>query len=81
MLKNFILSFSCIASICAFAQTDYKNIELKSEKGVFSPYEPCEPSIAIDPTNPTRMVAGLRMEFTEIQQLSLLQQVISISYI
>jgi hypothetical protein len=58
MLKNFILSFSCIASICAFAQTDYKNIELKSEKGVFSPYEPCEPSIAIDPTNPKRMVAG-----------------------
>jgi hypothetical protein len=58
MLKNFILSFSCIASLCAFAQSDYKNIELKSEKGIFSSYEPCEPSIAIDPTNPKRMVAG-----------------------
>jgi hypothetical protein len=58
MLKNFILSFSCIASLCAVAQSDYKNIELKSEKGIFSSYEPCEPSIAIDPTNPKRMVAG-----------------------
>ena len=58
MLKNFILSFSCLASVCAFGQSDYKNVELKSREGIFSSFNPCEPSIAIDPTNPKRMVAG-----------------------
>ena len=58
MLKNFILSFSCFVVICANAQSDYKNVELVSGKGRFSSFDPCEPSIAIDPTNPKRMVAG-----------------------
>ena len=58
MLKNFILSFSCFVVLCANAQSDYKNVELVSGKGRFSSFDPCEPSIAIDPTNPKRMVAG-----------------------
>jgi len=58
MLRNFILGLSCIVCVCAFAQSDYKNIELKSREGIFSSFNPCEPSIAIDPTNPKRMVAG-----------------------
>jgi len=58
MLRNFILSFSFFLSVCAFAQTTYKNVELLSRKGKFSSYDPCEPSIAIDPTNPKNMVAG-----------------------
>jgi hypothetical protein len=58
MLRNFILSFSFLLSVCAFAQTTYKNVELLSRKGKFSSYDPCEPSIAIDPTNPKNMVAG-----------------------
>lgn len=58
MLRNFILGLSCTVCVCAFAQSDYKNIELKSREGIFSSFNPCEPSIAIDPTNPKRMVAG-----------------------
>ena len=58
MLKNFILSFSCFISFCACAQSEYKNVELVSGKGIFSSFDPSEPSIAIDPTNPKRMVAG-----------------------
>jgi hypothetical protein len=58
MLKNFILSFSCFISVCACAQSEYKNVELVSGKGIFSSFDPSEPSIAIDPTNPKRMVAG-----------------------
>ena len=58
MLKNFILSFSCFISVCASAQSEYKNVELVSGKGIFSSFDPSEPSIAIDPTNPKRMVAG-----------------------
>ena len=58
MLRNFILGLSCLVSVCAFAQSDYKNVELVSGKGRFSSFDPCEPSIAIDPTNTKRMVAG-----------------------
>ena len=58
MLKNFILSFSCIVVLSANAQSDYKNVQLVSGKGWFSSFDPSEPSIAIDPTNPKRMVAG-----------------------
>jgi len=58
MLKNFILSFSFLSSVCALAQSDYKNVKLESREGIFSSFDPCEPSIAIDPTNPKRMVAG-----------------------
>jgi hypothetical protein len=58
MLKNFILSFSCFVSVFACAQSEYKNVELVSGKGIFSSFDPSEPSIAIDPTNPKRMVAG-----------------------
>jgi hypothetical protein len=58
MLKNFILSFSFLSSVCAIAQSDYKNVKLESREGIFSSFDPCEPSIAIDPTNPKRMVAG-----------------------
>jgi hypothetical protein len=58
MLKNFILSLSCFAYICASAQSEYKNVQLESREGIFSSFNPCEPSIAIDPSNPKRMVAG-----------------------
>ena len=58
MRKSFILSCSLLLSVCAHAQTTYKNVELVSRKGKFSSYDPCEPSIAIDPTNPKNMVAG-----------------------
>ena len=58
MLKNFILSFSCLLVLSANAQSEYKNVELVSGKGRFSSFDPSEPSIAIDPTNPKNMVAG-----------------------
>ena len=58
MLKNFILSFSCLLVLSASAQSEYKNVELVSGKGRFSSFDPSEPSIAIDPTNPMNIVAG-----------------------
>lgn len=58
MLRNFILSFSCLLVLSANAQSEYKNVELVSGKGRFSSFDPSEPSIAIDPTNPKNMVAG-----------------------
>ncbi|MFM7770948.1 MAG: sialidase family protein, partial [Bacteroidota bacterium] len=58
MRRNFILTCSFFLSVCVHAQTIYKNVELVSRSGKFSSYDPCEPSIAIDPTNPKKMVAG-----------------------
>jgi len=58
MLKSFILSFSCLLVLFGNAQSEYRNVELASSKGKFSSFDPSEPSIAIDPTNTKRMVAG-----------------------
>ena len=59
MLNRFlIINVVLFVSIAIHAQSQYKNITLPKPKGNQFNFEPCEPSIVIDPLNENHILAG-----------------------
>jgi hypothetical protein len=57
-MKVLIAICSTFYAALLFAQSPFKSVQLKRTKGMSTLHEACEPSIAIDPTNPKIMAAG-----------------------
>jgi len=55
MRKCFFVLFVC--PLLGWAQSDYVNVQLDVQEGLYS-YPPCEPSISINPKDPSNIVAG-----------------------
>ena len=66
MFKHFILTLIlCIMGWSASSQSSYENVKIFEPSSNLS-YAPCEPSIAISKSDPSKMVAGAVLKYVSI---------------
>ncbi len=67
-LRLLILLALATPTLLAAQQQVPTNVELHREGQEPKGYAPCEPSIAIDPTNPDRIVAGAVLDYVYVSE-------------
>ena len=70
LMLNFNLCFAImgmfVATVVCAQQSVPNNVQLHRQGQEPLGYAPCEPSIAIDPTNPDRIVAGAVLDYVYV---------------